>query len=61
MKEVIFNNEEFNKKCSFSYDEKKLKYGKKDSMFRVISTNGIKEEILAEKAVNLSPHIGNGV
>ena len=61
MKEVLFKNEEFNKKCSFDYDEKKQKYGKKDSTFRIISTNGIKEEILAEKSVNITPHVGKGV
>lgn len=38
-----------------------MKYGKKESSFRIFSTNGIKEELIGEKVLDITPYVGRGV
>jgi hypothetical protein len=40
---------EFKKSCKFLWDKRAKKYEKKNSTLRIMATNGVKDECIAEK------------
>ncbi len=61
MKELTFKEEEFKKECNFTYGELRKKFKEKKATVRVMSTNGNRDECLAEKNIELSKYIGKGI